>query len=274
MSGDRRSASVAWLGLLIVLWVASASGHGEITHQIRALDAAIALAPKDAALHLRRGELHRVHRNFTAATADFVRAEALGSDPGEVALRRGRLLLEAGRAADALAPLARGVELDPENGRAWALRGRALATLGREAEAAHAFDRAIEAQRPPDPDLFLARALARRETGDLESALAGLDEGVARMGPLVALQEPALEIELALDRVDAALRRLDSIARQAAWPTPWQVRRAEILADAGRHAEARRVLVEARAALATRTRRSPELESRIDRALSALGNAP
>jgi tetratricopeptide (TPR) repeat protein len=264
-----------WVGPLLVLWLAtSAAGHGEITQQIRELNAAIALTPEDASLHLRRGELHRIHRDFAAATVDINRAEALGADPREAAICHGRALLEAGRLEAALLPLARVIELDPENGRAWVLRGRALAELGRLAEAVHAFDRAIATLPTPDPDVFLARAVVQREAGDLSAALAGLDEGVAQLGPLVVLQEPALEIEFALGRVDAALARLDSVARQAAWPTPWLVRRAEALADAGRPVEARLLLVDARAALGKRTRRDPDLEARIDLTLSMLSEEP
>jgi predicted negative regulator of RcsB-dependent stress response len=103
--------------------------------------------------------------------------------------------------------------------------------------------------------------------------LRALDEGIERLGPLVALELPAIEIELAEGRWERALARVDRLAAQSPRQERWQTRRGDILLAAGRPAEARRAYLEARASirsLKAHHRRSGlvlELRARVDRAL-------
>jgi hypothetical protein len=85
----------------------------------------------------------------------------------------------------------------------------------------------------------LARADALLAAGEPEAALEALDEGLARLGPVVALASRAIEIERARGRADATLERLDRLAAFASRQETWLTRRAEILEEAGRPAEAR-----------------------------------
>ena len=88
-------------------------GAGE---QILALDERIAARPGDATLHLRRGELHRVHRNWEAARADYDRSRGLDPGLALVDFCRGRMWFEAGeprRSLTALDRYLRYVPADP-----------------------------------------------------------------------------------------------------------------------------------------------------------------
>ena len=182
-----------------------ADAHPAIERQIADLTRRIAAQPRDAALHLKRGELHRAHADWNRAAADYLKAREI--DPGldAVDLCMGRMLLDAGRPTRALASLHRFLVGHPDHPLALTYRGRALALLSRNAEAAQAFTRAIEQYRPPatpEPDLFLerARALAATAPEHLDEAIGGLDEGIAALGPVPALELDAIDLEMRLER--------------------------------------------------------------------------
>src|SRR6185503_15484136 len=107
----------------------------------------------NAELYLRRGELHRVHRDFALALADFARAEALEPAVEGVDLCRGRALVDADRFPEAMAALDRVLASHPASAEALALRARAEAAAGDKGRAAALYARAIAAETRPQPDL-------------------------------------------------------------------------------------------------------------------------
>ena len=72
----------------------------------------------------------------------------------------------------------------------------------------------------------------------LTRALHSLDEGIVRLGPIVTLELEAIEVELRLNRYDAALARVDRISAQTPRKDSWLARRGAILERAGRLDEA------------------------------------
>src|SRR6185503_15871944 len=110
---------------------------------------------------------------------------------------------DADRAERALTYLDRFLERDPANEEARAERGRALVMLGAPLEASLDFTCAVQAaarRGDPPPEYYLDRAQAQAAAGGdhLEEALSGLDEGIARLGPVVTLELAALDLELSL----------------------------------------------------------------------------
>src|SRR3569832_1367650 len=119
-------------------------------------------------------------------------------------------------------------------------RARVLAKLGERGAAARDFTQALSISSVPEPELYLERAcvLAGNEQ-QITEALRGLDEGIARLGPIVTLQLAAIDLELRRKNYDAALTRLDQITAQSERKEAWLIRRGEILKVAGRDDEAR-----------------------------------
>lgn len=70
-----------------------ALAHEGLHEQIVAVTAKIKLDPKNAALYLQRGELHRLHRDWARAAADYDRASRLQPSLTTIDLARGKLLL-------------------------------------------------------------------------------------------------------------------------------------------------------------------------------------
>jgi len=258
---------------------ALAAAHGPIHEQIAALTNLLKEDPQNAALYLKRGELHSYHRHWPAALADYERAALLDPTLPAVNFARGKTLLQAGSPGQAKSALDRFLAKHPEHAEALATRARVLVILGERLAATADYTRAIAAMESlgrPKPEYYLERARAlTAEGGDhADEALRGLDEGVRRLGPIVPLQLLAIQLELTGKRYDAALARLDTLASQSARKESWLVRRGEILEQAGRAAQARLAYEQALAAIESlparhrTTETTAKLEAQIRAALA------
>ncbi|HXG67966.1 MAG TPA: tetratricopeptide repeat protein [Blastocatellia bacterium] len=231
--------------------------------------------PKNAALYLKRGELHRLHRDWGAALADYDRAERLDPRLAIVQFSRGRMFFEADKPQQAKLWLDRFLTGQPDHLEALVTRARVLVKLGQRLAAAQDYSRAIAQLSRPRPELYLERAQALAAAGGphRDEALRGLDEGIQTLGPLVTLELLAIELEVDGGRYDAALARVEQIAAQSPRKERWLARRAEILRQAGRTAEARQAFTAALAAIESlpahrrKNKATAELEKRARAAL-------
>lgn len=243
--------------------------HGPIHEQIETVTREIQKRPGDAELYLKRGELHRLHRDWDAALGDYERAARLDPVLSLARPYRGRMLLEANRPEAAKLDLDRFLLERPDDAEALLARARAQAQLGAAKAAATDFKRAIALLPNPGPEPYVELAQALRGAGLADEALRGLDEGIARLGSIVTLELLAIDLELDLRRYDAALARLDRIAVQSARQETWLARRGEILQRAGRTQEATEAFAAALRAIEAlpppqrRVRALVELEARL-----------
>jgi predicted Zn-dependent protease len=217
--------------------------HPGIDEQIADVEKLIAATPADATLYLRRGELLRIHRDWSGAEADY--RHALKLDPELIIVQQclGKLMLDSDRASDAIKPLETYLAKRSNDTRTLALLSRAYMKLGNYAKAAEGYTRTLASitDGKPRPEYFLERSRALIAAGpkNIDAALAGLDEGLRALDHPVTLQLYAIELEIDHLRYDAALARLDQIASRSARQETWLVRRGEILEKAGRYEEAR-----------------------------------
>ena len=262
---------------------APAPAHPEIDVQIADLTVRIASQPGDPMLYVRRGELHRVHRRWSAAEADFRQARKVDPELGVVDFHLGRMLLEAGEYQRALETLNRFLAASPRHVEALVSRARVRSRMGEPAAAAVDFTAALAALGDTGrvkPTYYVERSRALQAAGRLEQAVQGLDEGLARLGDPVTLELYAIELELLRGRHDAALTRLERIAARSARAEAWLVRRGEILEQTGRTDEAREAYTEALEAIAALpvsrrwNRAVQQLEQAAGSALERLGGGP
>jgi len=230
-----------WLVVISVALLPSfAHAHEGVHEQIAAITAKIKRDPKNASLYLQRGELHRLHRDWMRAAADYDRAERLQPGLQIVDLARGRMLFDSGKLQRAKLTLDRFLSRRPAHYEGLITRARVLVKLGARTDAAKDFTRALSLASIPEPELYLERAnVVAAGEAQLPDALSGLDEGINKLGPLVTLQLVAIDLELRRKNYDGALVRLDQITAQSQRKEAWLVRRGEILKLAGRDAEAR-----------------------------------
>jgi len=132
--------------------------HEGLHEQIAAITAKIKRDPKNASLYLQRGELHRFHRDWVRAAADYDRAERLQPSLKIVELARGKMFFESGKLQRAKATLDRFLAQQPRHYEALITRARVLAKLGDNTNAAKDFTAALAMSSVPEPELYLERA--------------------------------------------------------------------------------------------------------------------
>lgn len=223
----------------LVLWQAIAStgfAHEGLHEQIVEATRQISLAPANARLYLKRGELYRLHRQWHAALADYDRAARLDDSLDEVEFARGRMYLESRQPGKAKLQLDSFLARNPNHFDAIVVRARALRALRQTAAAVADYSKAISLTLRPRPELYIERARAISSLGvqHQDEALAGLDEGIRRLGSIVTLELLAIDLELSQKRYERALARLDIIIAQAERKEAWLLRRTEIQKMAGR----------------------------------------
>jgi tetratricopeptide (TPR) repeat protein len=269
---------VILLAVALGFAAAKAFAHGDVHERITQLTQQIAQSSSNAApLYFQRAELYRIDGDFTNALADLDQVAKLDANIVRVGYCRGRVLFEANRPHEALAPLNKYLAMKPKDAEAYTIRARVLKKLGSYKASAEDYTTAI-AQSTASPELFIERAEAYRGMGKPDEAIGSLEEGIRKMGPLVTLELPAIDVEVSLKRYDAALARIDAVSARLQRKETWLVRRAEILHQAGREEEARKTYREALAAIDRLppahqgTRAMLELQERIRAALNT--NAP
>jgi tetratricopeptide (TPR) repeat protein len=274
----RLSCIVFALGFVVPLM---ARAHGDLHEQIASVTGQIQQDPNNAMLFLKRGELHRVHGEWESAQADYDLVTQFAPDFAAIDFFRGRMLLEAGQIKPARKSLDRFLEKQPNHADALIARARVCMKLGEGEAAANDFTRAIARLPEPKPDYYLERAEALASAGDLHvaDALRGLDEGIKKLGPLVAFRVRAIDLELMRKNYDGALARLEQIIGQSPRRETWLARKGDILEQAGRTGEAREAFAAALTAIESlppnhrKTRSMVALENRLRPALEPPGPA-
>ncbi len=217
--------------------LASSFAHGDLHEAIDAVTQVIAKSPGDAALLLRRAELHRMHGAWPAAEADYAEARRLKPDIEVVTLGLAQMRLAQGREKDALNLLDAFLLKRPEHADARALRAGMLEKRGnwKKADA----DLAAAVASSPEPHHATERAQLLERHGQPEAAARCLDEASRARGRVPVLEQQALAIEERAGLTDAALRRLDALTAREPRPDIWLARKAQLLEKAGRASEAR-----------------------------------
>lgn len=200
--------------------------------------------PDDAGLHLQRGELHRLAGHWAAGEADYGAALALGADLAQVAVCRAALALDRGDPESALAAL----RLVPTpDSAALLIQARALRRLGAPTEAAAVMAQAVATSPRPRPEDYLELAAVIMDQGEAYApqALAVLDAGVQRLGPVVPLILAAADLEARRGQNAAALVRLEAAPLALRDSPAWLARRGELLLAAGSALEAQAAFTDA-----------------------------
>jgi len=281
-SAGRRAGglAVALICLPAILIAPAALGHGEWHVQIGEVLRQMQLDPNNPALYLRRGELYREHSDWQAAEEDYDRAAQLNPNLAAVDFCRGKLLADLGQTNDARALFDKYLLRCPEDGYAFVARARLLVGVGEIRSAIQDYTKGLERIGGPQPELFLERAQLQVGQDKVAAALSGLDEGIKKLGPMIALQLYAIDLEIGRKNYDGALARLNTILQQSLRKERWLARRAEILREAGRTAEAAKAFGDSLNAvklLPPRLQQSPgviELMKQVSGQLNQITNAP
>ena len=225
------------LGSMLIALAATAAGaHPGLHHDIAAVCEAIEREPRKADLYVDRAYLERLGEEFDAALADL--AEARKLEPGNL-----RVAAELGMTYSALG---RDREADTEltafvrNGGTaptFAERAKVRVRLGRLSDAVADYAAAIALK--PDIEYYLSRGALQESLGEHAAAAQGYEDGRVKLGDAVTLDLALIRVETARGRYARALALIDRQLAAAPVKTDWYLRRADVLAAAGRAAEAR-----------------------------------
>jgi predicted Zn-dependent protease len=261
---------------------AAARAHGPLGARIAAVSQQISAEPKDAGLYVERAELYRRDGRPDRALSDLERAEVLAPGSTPIRLCRAQIALDAAKPADARVLLDTVLADEPGLRPALLLRARALSALGFQKDAVADLDRLIREAPRPAPEWIVQRAELLIDLGESswDRALEGLDQGMAALGPVPAIAELAVSLEMRRARYDFALARLDRLRESSPERPTLMALRGDVLQRAGRRLEAWVAWSEALNQienLPAGRRHAPAtvaLESRLRLALSSSGSLP
>jgi tetratricopeptide (TPR) repeat protein len=255
----------------------NAFAHGELLIRIAEVTQQINTATnKTAQLYLERAELYRMDQNWPAAEADYAQADTFGADPVKVDCCHAGMLADAGQFQAACALFDKVLERAPQDGEALVGRARARLKLGQRKAAIIDFKRGLGLLADPSSEDFVQSAEALATEGKVAEALQTLDIGIKKLGPVPALQTPAIDLELSRKGYDRALARIDTVLPQLLRKENWLARRGDVLLAARLNTEACQSYKDSLAAITAlplRVRQSPpmlSLKSRVEEALSAM----
>ncbi len=255
MVGTRRPAGgVSLISRWALFWLALGLAAACLAHpgqhdQLTQINRQLRDAPTDQALLIQRGRVYSEGGQYEEAMADYVRARDMGP-PVLVAFDLGVLYYRLADYARATDCMNRYLERFPNYPPAYDYLARIARDAGDYDRAIAYLEDYIRLQDRPSPGHYLSAARMLAETDRFTEALFMLDQGLATLGVIPQLQRYAISLELARQRPDLAIARLETL-RQILRDSPqWQLDMAELLALAGRGEEAVAVAGAAQAGLA------------------------
>jgi tetratricopeptide (TPR) repeat protein len=250
--------------------------------RLRGITKEIEKTPTNAKLYLKRAEQFRQQREWKKSLLDYAKAAALDPSLVEVDRERAKLFLRTGRNQEASEAIARFLSNLPDDPEGIVIQGRILMGLGKFGESAASFTKAIQLGFEPAPDLYLERLSVQERDPAVKPAqkLAGLDEGIRKLGSIPSLELKAIELERSSGNLEGALSRIDGLLGKAEAKELWLEHRADLLVRMKRRSEARDALKTALQACETRAGAAPpnaerlKLRARLSRKLAAISAKP
>jgi tetratricopeptide (TPR) repeat protein len=270
----RMARWVVMLAAAAALLVAgSAAGHAGLSAEIAALSQKIEQAPNDLALRLQRAALLRRQADLESAMADLRVVEHRAPDSRPLLLERALTRKALGNLRGALADLNRFLATGAPRSDALVARAELYELLGEPERARADYDAAV--RRAATPELVMARGRLDEALGKLERAAKGYEEGLAKLGGAVVVRLALIRVERARNRFSRAAELVDGLIEASPAKADWLLLRAEIHAQAGQPARARRDRLRALAELdrAIATRPTPLKRLSRAKAYLALGRA-
>ena len=224
--------AAAWL----VLGAAEATAHGEYHEVVRELTPRIEADPENAKLRYKLAAAHVEHDEWKLALAECDRIEKVAPGEYQFGYFRGRSLATAERWEEALVSLNEFIASSPSHQEALVWRARVQLHMKEPAKASDDYRKALEKSGNPEFHIEFAKALAKQNLAD--QSVSALKHGLKLCPDDPALLECMVECATAAKDDEAALAATDRLVKTWPRPEPWMLRRAKLLAAAGRNDQA------------------------------------
>jgi Flp pilus assembly protein TadD len=262
---------IALLSVLLI-GLCVAHGHGAYHDVVAELNGRLLATPGDCDLRMKLAAAHVDHGEWQPCLDEIARIEKLAPGRHATGVFMGRSLAGLGRSEEALTVLDAYLAQAPGDQFALVARARVRLKLGQVAGGLEDYRAALT--NPATAELYVETCEALRRNGEGKAALSVAEEGLKACKADPAILLCAVECAAEVGEVDAALVHLDQLQRVWPRPEPWMQRRAELLTEAGRAAEARaawRTLHDHLLALPNLERAQPFLVETLGTCRSALG---
>ena len=258
--------------LLLTLLPTLVWSHAGDEQELQRLQQQIEQQPHHQRHYIKRGALYTRAGHYVQALADFERAQTLGPAPA-VAFELGVYYYRRDQMATAATQFDRYLAHYGKVPAALQYRLKVARRLGQQQLAANLFEVLVGQSPYANPSHYLAAAKAEIDTDinqpqPLADALALIDRGISRFGPVPQLQHYAIELELQRSNYQQAISRHQTLAGPSGHSPHWQAKQAQLLIAGGRWQEAVTLAEQAQQTLSTQTR--TPARARLDRALTAL----
>lgn len=225
--------------------------HGTYHDLIKLLDEQRAQHPDDATLHLRYAMLHLEHEDWQSALVSLEHGRRQGLAETELSLLEGQALAQARQWQAARTALDTFLAAHPGHLTALVTRARTLTQLKLTDAALADYRLALQSHERQQPELFIEAADALWSARQQDEALCVLAAAETKFGAVPQIVLKAMDWEMAAGCHELALLRLDRMRQTMPRPEPWMLRRASVLAQAGRLDEARAALNQLRLHIAS-----------------------
>lgn len=213
--------------------------HGTYHDLVELLDREREQHPEDATLHLRYAALHLEHEDWQSALVSLEHGRRQGLAETELSLLEGQALAQAKQWRSARTALDAFLTAHPGNLTALVSRARVLLQLKEIEPALTDYLQALQSTERQQPELFIEAADALWSAHRQDEALKVLASAEAKFGAAPQIVLKAMDWELAMGRHEDALRCIDRMQQVTPRREPWMLKRASVLAQAGRIHEAR-----------------------------------
>jgi tetratricopeptide (TPR) repeat protein len=220
-------------GLLLALTLSHTGpvhADAAVAERIRALSLRIEQDPDNQSLRLQRSMAYFNNNQTDLALAEVRTAEAVG-DPVNAAFTHGALLYKMGDYATAQPYFDRYLKAYPGHQGALKYRARLLRDTGQNRKAIADFETLLALSDSLDPGYYIdtARLMADLPDRGTDEALSLLDARVAQRGPIISLQQFAIELERERGNFQGAIERMAHLDQRLKATPQWQVEVAELL---------------------------------------------
>ena len=236
-----------WTAGFLVVFLAisspSAFAHGVTHDRLEAVNHDISHCPDDPVLYVKRGRVHADAEHWDEALKDYETALKIDPDYHETRFWQGDVLIRMGKYQRARATLQIYLKHLPESPSGNRAMGQVMLKLAEFTKAADYYDRAIESDANPPPQLYLERARALMQARPLpeKRILAGLAAGLVRHPFNVPIIEQLVNVNVSLEAYTQAIVAMNSLPAVVQDLPNWIIRRAKIEALRGHRTAALRL---------------------------------
>lgn len=231
-----------WLMAALALAGAALSAHPSPEHQLDELEAHLRENSGDAAMRISYATQLRKMNRFDEAEKALNTAELLSPGLPAAKLERAQIAYYRNNEVDVAESLAKAlVNEHPRFAEGWDFLAQLQRKSDQPGEAIDSYRRylALTTEYRAGDFTDLAALLSNRnEPGDKDEAIQVLDQGISKVGDLTGIHLMAADLEVSLQRYEAAARRFDKLAARFRPRPDWAKRKGDIYLEAGRYAEA------------------------------------